>query len=68
MRTGGEPIERRFTRTGDRPRRVVFLLDVSGSMEAYARALIRFAQAAVSGRRRVEVFTLGGRVLTRVHP
>lgn len=65
MRTGGEPIERRFTRTGERPRRVVFLLDVSGSMEAYARALIRFAQAAVSGRRRVEVFTLGTR-LTRV--
>jgi len=65
MRTGGEPIERRFTRTGDRPRRVVFLLDVSGSMEVYARALIRFVQAAVSGRRRVEVFTLGTR-LTRV--
>lgn len=65
MRTAGEPIERRYTDTGDRLRRVVFLLDVSGSMESYARALIRFVQAAVVGRRRVEVFTLGTR-LTRV--
>lgn len=65
LRTGGEPIERRYTQSGDRLRRVVFLLDVSGSMETYARALIRFVQAAVVGRRRVEVFTFGTR-LTRV--
>ena len=65
LRTGGEPIDRRYTTTGTRLRRVVFLLDVSGSMETYARALIRFVQAAVVGRRRVEVFTLGTR-LTRV--
>lgn len=65
LRAGGEPIERQFTSTGDRLRRVVFLLDVSGSMETYARALARFVQAAVTGRRRVEVFTLGTR-LTRV--
>ncbi len=64
LRSGGEPIERRFTTHGDRLRRVVFLLDVSGSMETYARALARFVQAAVVGRRRVEVFTLGTR-LTR---
>ena len=37
LRAGGEPIERRFTTHGDRLRRVVFLLDVSGSMETYAR-------------------------------
>lgn len=65
LRAGGEPIERRFTAPGDRLRRVVFLLDVSGSMETYARALARFVQAAVAGRRRVEVFTLGTR-LTRI--
>lgn len=46
---------------------MVFLLDVSGSMEPYSRALVRFAHAAVASRRsgRVEVFTLGTR-LTRV--
>ena len=65
LRTGGEPIQREFL-TGDRkPRRVVLLLDVSGSMEPYARALVRFAHAAVVGRTRVEAFTIGTR-LTRV--
>ncbi len=43
----------------------MLLLDVSGSMEPYARALLRFVQAAVAGRRRVEAFTLGTR-LTRI--
>ncbi len=47
------------------PRRVVFLLDVSGSMDPYSRAFLRFAHAAVAGRRRVEVFSLGTR-LTRL--
>ena len=48
-----------------RHRRLVLLLDVSGSMEPYARALLRFVQAAVAGRRRVEAFALGTR-LTRI--
>lgn len=61
----GEPVERAFTEPSTRPRRLVLLLDVSGSMEAYARALLRFAHAAVVARQRVEVFTLGTR-LTRV--
>jgi hypothetical protein len=43
----------------------VLLLDVSGSMESYARALIRFVHAAVAGRTRVEAFALGTR-LTRL--
>ena len=65
LRTGGEAIRREFL-TGDRkPRRLVLLLDVSGSMEPYARALVRFAHAAVVGRTRVEAFTIGTR-LTRV--
>ncbi|MEG3586317.1 MAG: VWA domain-containing protein [Actinomycetota bacterium] len=65
FRTGGEPIERHFTRRGEKTRQIVFLLDVSGSMESYARALLRFIQAAVVGRRRVEAFTLGTQ-LTRI--
>ena len=44
---------------------MVLLLDVSGSMEPYARALLRFVQAAVAGRGRVEAFALGTR-LTRL--
>ncbi|WP_419847484.1 vWA domain-containing protein [Candidatus Poriferisocius sp.] len=65
IRSGGEPVRRWYTEPGQRLRRVVLLLDISGSMESYARALIRFVHAAVVGRRRVEVFTIGTR-LTRI--
>jgi uncharacterized protein with von Willebrand factor type A (vWA) domain len=45
---------------------VVLLIDVSGSMSAYADVLLRFAHAATRRRgARTEVFTLGTR-LTRV--
>lgn len=63
--TGGEPIHRKFLKMDRRPRRLVLLLDVSGSMEPYARALVRFAHATVVGRTRVEVFAIGTR-LTRI--
>lgn len=65
MRAGGEPVERAFLTSGERPRRLVLLLDVSGSMEPYARAFVRFLHAAVVSRSRVEAFALGTR-LTRV--
>ena len=65
MRTGGEPIRLGRTTSGTRNRSLILLLDVSGSMEAYSRVLIRFAHAAVVGRGRVEVFGLGTR-LTRM--
>lgn len=65
MRSDGEPVRRRYRRHGTRPRRLVLLVDISGSMEPYARALLRFVHAAVVGRRGVEAFTLGTR-LTRL--
>jgi uncharacterized protein len=65
LRSGGEPISRWFLAPARRPRRVVLLCDVSGSMEPYARALLRFLHAAVVGRGRVEAFALGTR-LTRI--
>lgn len=67
LRTGGEVLRRATVEAGERPRRLVLLIDVSGSMEPYARSLARFAHAAVAGRRRgqVEVFAVGTRV-TRV--
>jgi uncharacterized protein with von Willebrand factor type A (vWA) domain len=65
IRTGGEPIHRAFVEPAQRPRRVVLLCDVSGSMEPYARGLVRFLHAAVVGRGRVEAFALGTR-LTRI--
>jgi uncharacterized protein len=65
LRAGGEPVRRVHLEPGERPRRLVLLLDISGSMEPYARALLRFVQAAVAGRQRVEAFALGTR-LTRM--
>ena len=65
LRAGGEPMQRHWREPGERLRRMVLLLDVSGSMEPYARALLRFVQAAVAGRQRVEAFAMGTR-LTRV--
>src|SRR5262249_52144761 len=65
LRAGGEPIDRAFLESSTRPRRLVLLCDVSGSMEPYARALVRFLHAAVVGRGRVEAFALGTR-LTRI--
>lgn len=66
LRQGGEPgrLHRRERRY--RPRRVVLVVDVSGSMSAYATALLRFAHAASArGAAPTEVFTLGTR-LTQV--
>jgi uncharacterized protein with von Willebrand factor type A (vWA) domain len=65
LRSGGEPVRRSFRRPGEQSRRLVLLLDVSGSMEPYARALARFLHAAVVSRTRVEAFALGTR-LTRI--
>jgi uncharacterized protein with von Willebrand factor type A (vWA) domain len=66
LRSGGEPSRLHRRRHSTRPRPVVLIVDVSGSMSAYADALLRFAHAASrrSGTR-TEVFTLGTR-LTRV--
>lgn len=62
----GEPTKPLHHRRSQRPRRLVLLIDISGSMEPYADALLRFGHALL--RRRpgaVEVFTMGTR-LTRV--
>jgi len=65
LRAGGEAAPPAHHTTGTRARCLVLLLDVSGSMEPYARAFVRFVHAAVVSRTRVEAFALGTR-LTRV--
>ena len=67
MRTGGVPIERAWREPKLVPRKLVYLVDVSGSMEPYARAMVMFLQAAVRAGRHVEAFTFGTR-LTRLTP
>ena len=65
MRTVGDPFERHWREPGERPRPLVLVCDVSGSMEPYARMLLAYMQACVGARRRVEAFVFGTR-LTRV--
>ena len=65
LRAGGEPFRLDRLARGERPRRVVLLVDVSGSMETYARPFLRLAHAAVVARGGTETFTFGTR-LTRV--
>jgi uncharacterized protein len=61
-------MRRAFLEPATRPRRVVLLCDVSGSMEPYARALVRFLHAAVVGRARVEAFALATRLTRLTRP
>ncbi|GAA5191921.1 VWA domain-containing protein [Rugosimonospora acidiphila] len=66
LRHGGEAARLARRKRRARPRRLVLLLDVSGSMAQYADALLRFGHAAVRRRpTQTEVFTIGTR-LTRV--
>jgi uncharacterized protein with von Willebrand factor type A (vWA) domain len=65
LRRGGEVEEIYARRHRPRPRRIVELIDVSGSMEMYADAHLRFAHVLSRRRPDVEVFTIGTR-LTRV--
>jgi uncharacterized protein len=70
LATDGELIDAAWRQRRTTPRRLVVLLDVSGSMAVHARALLRFAVAARrsadrEAARRVEVFAFGTR-LTRL--
>lgn len=46
-RTGGDPVRRIKRRNTQRPRRVVLIADVSGSMEPYARVYLHLMRGAV---------------------
>ena len=65
LRTEGEPFRRAYKDRRTRPRPLVLILDVSGSMSPYARPLVEFAHAAARAGRKVEAFCFGTR-LTRI--
>jgi hypothetical protein len=66
-RTAGHPVRLRRRRQRQRPRRLVVLCDISGSMAPYARAMLQLLYCAAGGAR-CEVFTFATRLtrLTRV--
>ena len=65
MRTHAEPGELFFRQRRTRPRSLILVLDVSGSMAGYSRHLLQFAHTARHAAGRVEVFCFGTR-LTRI--
>jgi hypothetical protein len=65
LSTGGDPVVRAFRSRAEKPRKLVLLLDVSGSMAAYSRALLLYLHAARGSGRGVETFAFGTR-LTRI--
>ncbi|MDP8967367.1 MAG: VWA domain-containing protein [Actinomycetota bacterium] len=65
MATDGEAFHLAFTAPTLRPRRLLFLCDVSGSMERYSRVLLASLKAAVGAARRAEAFVFATR-LTRL--
>jgi uncharacterized protein with von Willebrand factor type A (vWA) domain len=68
LATGGDLVDWVWRRRVRRPRTIVVLCDVSGSMERHARLLLRFVQALTRASGvRTESFVFGTR-LTRITP
>jgi uncharacterized protein with von Willebrand factor type A (vWA) domain len=65
MRHGGVPVELRRQKRKIRIRPLVVICDISGSMDRYARLLLRFVHALGQGLENTEVFVFGTR-LTRI--
>ena len=63
-RTGGHPLRLARRAPVMRPRQLIVLCDISGSMEPYARAMLQFLYCAAGGAE-AEVFTFATR-LTRL--
>jgi uncharacterized protein with von Willebrand factor type A (vWA) domain len=65
VKRDGEVIGEHHLQRRQRERRIVVLCDVSGSMEPYARAMLRLAHVLAQGTAPIEVFAMGTR-LTRL--
>ncbi len=65
LRTGGDPVRLARRRRRVRPRRIVMLCDISGSMEPYARVYLQFLACAAGAGPRAEAFAFATR-LTRL--
>jgi hypothetical protein len=65
LASGGETLRWKWLCRTSRPRPLVLVCDISGSMERYSRFLLRFAHALRRSGAPVEVFVFGTR-LTRI--
>ena len=65
LATGGDPSTARSATRLETHRKLIVLCDVSGSMEAYSRAILLFVHGLLESGRGVEAFAFGTR-LTRL--
>lgn len=65
LASGGETLRWKWLARTKRPRPIVLVCDISGSMERYSRFILRFAHALRRSGARVEVFVFATR-LTRI--
>lgn len=65
LKQGGVPLDLKYRNRKQRMRPLVLICDISGSMDRYARMLLRFVHALEHGLDAVEVFVFGTR-LTRI--
>jgi hypothetical protein len=68
LRMHGEPVELFWRRRRARPRPLVLILDISGSMADYSRGLLQFAYSAQRAAAKVEVFCFGTRLTCITRP
>jgi uncharacterized protein len=62
VRSGGDWIHWRYKKRVERRPPLVLLLDISGSMSAYSRAVLYFCHALLQSRERLQVFLFGTRL------
>jgi uncharacterized protein len=65
LKYGGVPLELSWRRRKMKPRPLVLICDISGSMDLYSRLLLQFMHSMENGLRYVETFVFGTR-LTRI--
>ena len=65
LRFGGEPLQFSFRQPRLKPRPLVLICDISGSMERYTRVLLNFTYAIENATEQVEAFVFATR-LTRI--
>ncbi len=65
LQTAGVPLRLSRRKTKTKPRQLVVICDVSGSMDRYSRILLQFIYAIENNMARVEAFVFGTR-LTRI--
>jgi uncharacterized protein with von Willebrand factor type A (vWA) domain len=67
LKQGGEMIELAWREIKRKPRPLIIICDISGSMSLYSRLLLHFIHTVSNGRLKVEAFVFGTRLTCITH-